>query len=194
MPPLFPFSVFLTPAPEPFERLSRTIRDLAKRFDSPAFEPHVTVYGGRCSDPETLLPLLSAAVDGIPAFPLRVRGIEYTEEFFKSFFIRFEEHPLLRTIHDRVREGAETDSGYRLMPHLSLLYADLPAGVKEALVLDLQPGPEILFDEVRLVSPKDPEKGWLDTPGWRTIGRRKLDGDSGSFGSGRDKSSAQTAD
>jgi putative hydrolase of the HAD superfamily len=173
---LFPFSVFLTPATDEFDRLSAIIRRLAERFGSPVFEPHVTVYGGRCPNRESLLPLLSAA-DGIPPFSLPVLGIGQTEEFFKSFFIRFEEHPLLRVIHDRVREQVEVDSGYRLIPHLSLMYADLPRGVKEPLAREVSPGREILFDEVKIVAPVDPDKGWLDTPGWRTIGRRKLAAD-----------------
>jgi len=170
----FPFSFFLTPAPEEFRRLSRTIHDLSARFSSPAFEPHLTIYGGRTTDPERLLPVLEAAAEGVAPFALQVRGVEYTEEFFKSFFIRFEEHPSLLTIHDRIRDAMEADSGYRLMPHLSLLYADLPEEVKEPLSREISPGREIFFDEVKLVSPVDPVRGWLDTPGWRIVGRRKL--------------------
>lgn len=63
------------------------------------------------------------------------------------------------------------DSRYSLVPHLSLLYADIPLAAKKmaarAVLLDRE---EMHFDEVKIVVP-DPVAGWRDTRRWQTLFR-----------------------
>jgi putative hydrolase of the HAD superfamily len=170
-------SVFLTPAPEDFAFLAGMIRELSPKFDAPPFEPHVTVYSGMFPDPAAVQRALAAAVAGTPPLTLRVRGIGCTEEYFKTLFIEFEEDALLRSLHDRIKAECGVGSCYELIPHLSLLYADLPLRDKEALArrvaLDRT---EIRFDEVKLVTPLNLQEGWRDPMLWKTLARVKLGG------------------
>lgn len=172
-------SVFLTPAGDDFACLDRLIWETGARYDLPPFEPHVTVYSGVFPDPDILRMALEAAVAGVSAITLAVRGIGCTPDYFKTLFIEFEEHPLLRLIHNRLKEECGEVSRYELAPHLSLLYAELPLGDKEALaagmVLDRC---ELHFDEVKIVTPLNRVQGWRDTMQWQTIYRKKLEGES----------------
>jgi len=169
------FSLFLTPNDADFVHLEAMIRELGVACAAPPFEPHVTVYSGSLTDPDLLKRAVIAAVKGLGPFPLKVAGIGCSMEYFKSLYIEFEESPLLRGIHDRLKWGLGEDSGYRLIPHLSLLYSEMPLGEKEAMarriVMDSE---EILFDRVKVVAPQDPFQGWRDTGGWSTMFSMRL--------------------
>jgi len=170
-------SVFLTPAREDFAYLDRLIRERCAGLDLPPFEPHVTLYSGMFSDTALLESAMEAAVAGAPPITLSVRGIGCTPEYFKTLFIEFEEHPLLRHIHDRMKQECGDLDPYEFAPHLSLLYADLPLGEKEALAartsLDRS---ELHFDQVKIVTPLNRVEGWRDTMQWQTINLAKLTG------------------
>ncbi len=169
------FSVFLTPSAEDFTWTGNLISELCGKFDEPPFEPHITVCSGTLSDLDVLKKAVSGAAAGESPFPLRVRGIGFSGEYFRTLFIEFDEHPVLRRIHERIRAAAGSDSGHELFPHLSLLYKDMPLRDKGALarrvVLDKT---AIQFDGLKIVSPRNLEQGWRDTGQWQTLFRVKL--------------------
>lgn len=172
------FSLFLTPCEADFTYLETMIRETSAACGASPFEPHVTVYSGNLVDPELLGKGVCGAVKGVEPFSLKITGIGFSLEYFKTLYVEFEESPLLCGIHDRLKRGLGEDSGYRLIPHLSLLYSDMPLAEKEALArrIVLDRG-EILFDRVKVVAPQNPEEVWRDIGGWRTMFSARLGGD-----------------
>jgi 2'-5' RNA ligase len=169
------YSVFLAPSGADFAYTANLIREICGKYDEAPFEPHVTVYSGEFSDLDTLRKVISAAVSGIQPFSLRILGVSCSEEYFKSLFIEFAEDPVLRGIHAKIRAGVETGSRYELVPHLSLLYSDMPLRHKEALAKRVLPDRSgINFDEVKIVTPGNREEGWRDTGQWQTLFRVRL--------------------
>lgn len=171
------FSVFLVPAKDDRRWAQGVIAELAARYDAPLFEPHVTVYGGSYTEDAELEPvrraLAGAAAEGGP-ITLRVIGLGVTEEYFKTLFVSFGEDPRLRRLNEAVKGTVARDSGYELVPHLSLLYADIPLAAKEmaagTVSLDRE---EMRFDDVKIVAP-DPVTGWRDAMRWQTLFRVRL--------------------
>lgn len=171
-------SVFLTPAGDDFAYLERLIRETCAGCALPPFEPHVTLFSGMFPDPFLLEKWVDAAVAGVSQITLAVRGIACTPEYFKALFIEFEEHPVLRRIHERLKGECSDLSPYGLSPHLSILYAELPLREKEALAARIHIARcELSFDEVRIVTPLNRVEGWRDTMQWQTIYRVKLAGE-----------------
>lgn len=173
------FSVFLVPAAAERRWAEGVIDELAARYDAPSFEPHVTVYGGPFAEEAELEPVrraLAEATAQTPPITLRVTGLQVTEEYFKSLFVAFEDEPALRRIHEMVKGAVSRDSGYVLVPHLSLLYADIPLAAKEmaASTVSLDRS-EMRFDRLKIVAP-DPVTGWSDAKRWRTLFGVRLDG------------------
>ncbi|HLO27064.1 MAG TPA: hydrolase, partial [Geobacteraceae bacterium] len=171
------FSLFLTPCEADYVYLAAMIEGLGAAYGAFPFEPHVTVYSGDLPDPGLLKRAVAAAVEGVAPFLLKVAGIGCSEEYFKSLYVAFRDSALLRGIHERLKVGLGEDSGYRLVPHLSLLYSDIPLGKKEELarrmVLERD---EILFDRVKVVSPGNVREGWRDVMEWRTLFSVRLGG------------------
>jgi len=171
------FSVFLVPAADDCRWAEGVIRELSARYDAPFFEPHVTVYGGSFTEDAELEPVrraLAEAAAEMGPVTLRVTGLGVTEEYFKTLFVSFEEEPRLRRLHEAVKGAVADDSGYVLVPHLSLLYADIPLAAKEmaARTVSLHRD-EMRFDEVKIVAP-DPVTGWSDARRWQTLFRVRL--------------------
>lgn len=173
------FSVFLVPSRNDRRWAEGVIAELAARYDAPPFEPHVTVYGGSYTGESELEPVRRALAEAAAAtdpITLRVTGLGVTEEYFKTLFVAFEEEPSLRRLHEMVKGAVVRDSGYELVPHLSLLYADMPLEAKEiaasTVFLDRE---EMRFDEVKIVAP-DPVTGWSDARRWQTLFRVRLGG------------------
>ena len=171
------FSVFLTPSADDFDYAGNLIREFCAKYDEPPFEPHVTVYSGALSDPEALKKAVTDAAAGVPPFSLRVRRVGYSDEYFKTLFIEFEENAVLRGIYERIRAGDDAETGYELIPHLSLLYKEMPLRDKEALARRVRiDRPEIHFDQLKIVSPRNETGGWRDTGQWQTLFRVRLEG------------------
>lgn len=167
------YSLFLTPSPDDFAYTADLIRDLSASQGTAPFEPHVTVHSGNLRDLETLMALVTDAVTAIPPFALRIRGVASSESYFRSLFMEFEESPLLRGIHDRMRGGGE--KGYLLDPHLSLMYGEMPRHRREALARGVKlERSEIHFDQVKIMTPRNRQKGWRDTVQWQTLFRFRL--------------------
>lgn len=171
------FSLFLTPCAGDFACLETLIGKVSADCGVAPFEPHVTVYSGRYAGPELMKRAMLRAVHGVAPFSLKVAGIGFSLEYFKTLFVELGEDPLLRGIHDRMKQTLGEDSGYRLVPHLSLLYAELPLAETEAMArrtaLDRS---EILFDRVKIVVPRNPDQGWRDTGRWETMFSATLGG------------------
>lgn len=164
------FSVFLTPAAPDFAYTQKLIEEYCAKFDQPSFEPHVTVYTGDLTDPERLKMAVSHAAAEVSPYSLRVRGIGCSDEYFRTLFIELEENRLLREIFENIHSGFGGRGDYRLFPHLSLLYMDMPLRDKKALArrvkLDRE---EILFDRLKLVTPGNDGEGWRDPAKWETL-------------------------
>ncbi|MRR57953.1 MAG: hypothetical protein EG824_07070 [Deltaproteobacteria bacterium] len=169
------YSIFVTPSGVDFTYTANLIRELCGKYDGHPFEPHVTVFSGEHSDLAALRKAVTVAVNGIRPFSLRVRGIGCGEEYFRSMFLEFEENPVLRELHERIRDAVEPESRKLFFPHLSLLYSDMPLRHKVALAKRIVPDRSVIqFDEVKIVTPRNLKEGWRDTVQWQTLFRTGL--------------------
>ena len=167
-------AVFLTPAAVDFSYADGIIRELSAKLDATLFEPHLTVCSGFCADPELLKRVLAEAAQALPPLTLRVRGVGCSEAYFRTLYIEFEPDPLLIGLRERVGVAVERpDNGF--LPHLSLLYREMPLAEKESLARRLHLGrKEITFDSLKVVTPANIQDGWRDTHRWATLYRAEL--------------------
>ncbi|SNB46723.1 2'-5' RNA ligase family protein [Geobacter sp. DSM 9736] len=164
------YSVFLAPAGDDLAYTEALVRAWCARFGMTPFEPHVTVYSVLLTDPEELKRAVTEAVRGVDPFSLHCRRVGAMEEYFKTLFIELDESVTLRKIHDGIKSRMGNDSGYRLFPHLSLLYRDMPLEEKRELARQVRlDREELLFDRIKVATPGNIREGWRDTGDWRTI-------------------------
>ena len=152
----------------------RIINDLARRYDAPVFEPHVTVH--------VAADQVNAAAKALDEVARRRKftgltplGIAESDEFIKTLFVRFAMTAELRKINGIIRQATKDSSQYELKPHLSLLYKNLESATRSELAASIRvPLAEIHFDSLQAIRCVSPTQTATDVEAWELITARVL--------------------
>ena len=151
------------------------IHDLAQTYEAPIFEPHVTLYAGTYTPDERLDSILAQAACGVGPVSLQVDTVLYTEAFTKTLFVQFRPSPQLRQLSERIRAYASQPCEYRLDPHLSLMYRQMPEAEKRRIAASIQvPLAVVTFDELCVTVTPTPTRSAQDVARWDIRWRQKL--------------------
>jgi len=165
---------WLIPAEPAHSFFQGVINDLARRYDAPIFEPHLTVHVG-ANDAHAAKKALSTAARECEPIDLKSAGIDHSDEFIKTLFVQLAPNKKLRQLNDIIRNAAEDSCGYELNPHLSLLYEKMPAVVRRQLAGSIKvPFSEVTFDTLKAVRCVSPTQSRADVEAWRVIATGEL--------------------
>ncbi len=167
-------SYWLVPAEPDKFRLQRMIFALARRFDAPRFEPHVTIYSGPHAAQDGVAEILAAATRGISEITLKVAGVAHSEEFTKTLSLQFASDERLLNLSHELKRLSGAPANYDLNPHLSLVYAPLAPDVKAALAGDLMYPASIHFNFVKAIVGTSRTQTRQDIEAWRVVAERRL--------------------
>ena len=85
------FSLWLMPSGDLYEALAHTILRLSRVYQTPAFEPHVTLLG-ELTEPETeVLSKTQHLASLIRPCEIRLSRADYLSDYFRCLFLRVEE-------------------------------------------------------------------------------------------------------
>ena len=167
---------WLIPARPAQSLFQEIINDLARRYDAPVFEPHVTIHAGadRVDLAETAL---ADAAHKCTPVKLKPLGIQQSDEFVKTLFLQFESNAELRQMNEIIRNTAQGSSEYDLKPHLSLLYKKMEAGARRQLAASIIVRfPDITFDRIKAVRCVSPTQSRADVEAWRLTAATSFSG------------------
>ncbi len=160
---------WLIPAEPAHTFFQRIIDDLARRFDAPVFEPHVTLHVGADRADSAQEALAESARECTP-IKLKPLGIQESAEFVKTLFVQFALTAELCHVKGIIRDAAQDSSQYELKPHLSLLYNKLEPAVRRELAASIVvPFSQITFDRIKAVRCVSPTQSRADVESWRVI-------------------------
>jgi len=139
------YSLWLMPSGEIRQRLAGTILELSRQYATPAFEPHVTLASSIVDPVREATAKMRELARRIPPFPVRLAPVEGLDEYFRCLFVRVATtHPILRA-NKVAREVFRLAQQPAFMPHLSLLYGNLPVSVKQRIITSLDRQFELEF-------------------------------------------------
>ena len=150
------------------------VNDLARRYDAPVFEPHVTVHVA-ANRAEAGQQALAGATRECTPITLKPVGIDHSDEFIKTLFVQFELSKELQEINAIIRRAARDSSQYELQPHLSLLYNKMAAATRGELAASITlPFSEIIFDAIKAVRCVSPTRTSADVEAWHVVAAASL--------------------
>jgi 2'-5' RNA ligase len=150
------------------------IEELARRYDAPVFEPHVTVHVGE-DHADAAEKALSRASRECQRINLKQPGIDHSDEFIKTLFVQFAPDKKLQRLRAIIRAAAQDPVRYQLKPHLSLLYKNIPVAARRALADSITvPFSEVTFDGLRAVRCVSPTQSRADVEAWQVMATREL--------------------
>lgn len=138
---------WLVPAQPARELFRELIRILAKEFDAPRFEPHLTIFAEPPNPQSDVLRHLKAK-----PVRLQMRGISYSAQFTKTLFVRLKSNKSLERLVADLGHVAKKPIKLQVDPHISLLYKKLPPSVKRQLAATIKlPFKQVIFDSIKTV-------------------------------------------
>ena len=148
-------SIWLMPAAADAAAFERMVDDLARRFGSPLFQPHLTLVEDMERGVADLAPLVEEVTAGIGSFTAPVAAIGVSALFFRSFYARFvAEGPLLELKRRAIEKILSSDI-MEFMPHISLAYGVAETLEKRGAVAEAENlllGKPVDFDRVCVVA------------------------------------------
>jgi hypothetical protein len=163
---------WLIPAAPKRELFRELIRILAKQFDAPEFEPHLTIMAApedRAS-PQKILRAIKAT-----PIRLKVRDISFSTKFTKSLFVRLTPGKAFGKLAADLARATGSRAKPPAQPHMSLLYQEMPATSKKQLVSTIKlPFREVVFDSIKVVRCASPTKTSADVESWHVVAKKSL--------------------
>jgi 2'-5' RNA ligase len=131
------FSLWLMPRGEVRDDLAALIADLARRLETEAFEPHVTLLAGLEAPEAEVVERARALASSLSPLTLAPAEIDGTEEHFRCLFLRMAAAPGLRRARSSAARAFGCDPDAPFDPHLSLVYGRLDPAAKAGLKQEL---------------------------------------------------------
>lgn len=148
-------SIWLMPRAEDERTFETVVRALAARFDSPVFQPHLTLVEDMPRACEDLEPVLARLADGVRRFQSSVDAVEESPLYYRSLYARFAVDAPLRSLKEKAVGLFGVGSLGTFVPHVSLAYGVPESPDKThavaALRRDLQ-GMALTFDRICIVA------------------------------------------
>lgn len=135
--------------------LQTMITHLARTYDGPVFEPHVTVLGGipNLTEKEAIEKTSLLATKLTP-YEVRFDRIGMFDEYHRALFIRMKEDEKTDEAFLRAERMFHHTDYPRYLPHLSLFYGNHPVEKKNQMIADvtIDPGQSFVADTLHLYS------------------------------------------
>jgi 2'-5' RNA ligase len=167
---------WLTPAQPARNVFDNMIVDLARRYNAPVFEPHVTIHVGsdRTGAAEEIT--LQAAL-GCEPVEVKLLAVCHSGEFIKTLFVQLALNARLRRLNETIRGAVQDSADYQLEPHLSLLYKKMSILARRELARSIKlPFSEVVFDSIKAVRCASPTRNRADVEEWRVVATKALGG------------------
>jgi 2'-5' RNA ligase len=165
---------WLMPTEPAHSCFQQIINHLARRFDAPVFEPHVTIHVGE-DHAHAAAQALTDAARKCTSIRLTPLGIDQSDEFIKTLFVQFALSADLRRLNEIIGNAAHDSSSYQLKPHLSLLYKKLAAATRRELAASINvPLSQVTFDAIKAVRCVSPTRTRGDIDAWQVVTLEKL--------------------
>jgi 2'-5' RNA ligase len=114
--------------------LARIIVRLSQQYETPRFEPHLTLLGQIAMEHGDAANRTARLASRLRTFQVVLNGLSYRGEFFRALFLEAERTPPLMEAYRTACVIFDRKPEETFLPHISVLYGDLPATTKDALI------------------------------------------------------------
>lgn len=155
------YSLWLCPEENVLPRIRRWMSSLESTFDSPAFEPHITILGEIENAPETLIRFASRMAEVLLPCEVNFKKITYSSDYFRALALEAAlPGSILQARSLLCAEIGKTDLPYN--PHLSLLYGEFSENEKKAAfeTLHLRLPLALSFGKLKVVKTEGEVSSW----------------------------------
>ena len=144
-------SIWLIPAPKDAQYIQAIINNLAATYQAPVFDSHCTLYSPTDLPAAELKQILEQSANNMKSFYVKKAMISHTENIWKTIFIELLRSPELEQLQQAVISQFPKGQPYEFLPHISLLYKEIPDKKKEDIIRNLQVKNSFKMDKIAAV-------------------------------------------
>ena len=141
-------SIWLIPAPADAQYLQGIINNLAATYQAPVFNTHCTLYSPTDLPALEIKKILEQSANNMESFYVKKATISHTENIWKTIFIELLKSPELEQLQQAVISQFPEGQPYEFLPHISLLYKEIPDKKKEDIIRNLQVKNSFKMDKI----------------------------------------------
>jgi 2'-5' RNA ligase len=148
------YALWIIPDGKAFSDLKKRIDLISCMYSTPSFIPHITILGRVTGCENALISKGIRLSSIIRPFHISLTTIEYSDEYFRCLFIKSERSKELIDLHKKTKTIFNIKNRKYYMPHMSLMYGNLPFHLKKKIISDMGKGyPEhIAIKSIHLVA------------------------------------------
>lgn len=171
------YSLWLMPSGQAYRRLRGIILKLGGQYSTPIFKPHVTLLGRIVAPRREVLEKSARLARGMRPLVIRLGSLDGLDEHYRCLFVRAAKTRPLRDAYRAACQIFSVKKRPAYMPHLSLIYGDLPPRLKEQIIRRLGGRLALEFEvrSLRLYSTTGKPRAWRQIEAFDLSGV-KLDG------------------
>jgi len=166
------YALWLVPEDAAASQLHSVIRQLADRYTTPVFSPHMTLLGWVKGEETELAGKLEALAARLTPIQARLTGFAGAPYYFRCFYSPVESSTELRQAVDEASHAFGASAGSDFQPHISLIYGQLDRDEKKTI-----PGQigekvprKLLFNRLQLI------RITVSVSGWETVAEAQIPG------------------
>ncbi len=155
------FSLWLVPDAKANDVLRDIIHRLSLEYQSPFFEPHITLASSSTHSYESMEAITKELATSWQPLELMLTEVTYTPTFYQSLMIRVPAKTGLLSVRKKVLKGLGVDNGHWI-PHVSLLYKELEVEEKKNIINRIGDRFDLAFkpDKVYLMNTSGRPEKW----------------------------------
>ncbi len=116
------YSLWIVPPGDLYDRLRQLIDNVAARYGTPTFEPHVTLAPNLSAARETIAEVAARHAQQIEPFDITLTDLATADSYFYNVFHPVRAPVALDTLHNAVCREPESAIPGPYRPHLSVAY------------------------------------------------------------------------
>lgn len=131
------YSIWIIPPQPLYSQLENTIDTLARKYNGPVFEPHMTLLGNIDRDLSEVKQKVKEVANRIEKLELSLGPVSFSTTYFQSVFVRVNSTAQLMQLNLEAKKlfGMENNV---FMPHISLLYGEHDMVTREKAASEIQ--------------------------------------------------------
>ena len=129
------YSLWFMPENSIYNKFETIIKNLAKKYDTPTFKPHITLIGSITE--EDVFKKTELLSKKIKPFTIKIAKASFMFDYFRCVLALAEKSPEIMNAAKLAREIFTDYNKREYIPHLSLLYGDLSEEIKQKIVNEL---------------------------------------------------------
>ena len=116
------YSIWLTLEKDSRSSYRDLIIKLSKRFKSPSFEPHCTIYGRLDIDLDNIKPVIADLAKTRNQFSTTVKRLKSGKSKWKSLYLSINNNEEIKFLYGECKKKFGSSRKYAFDPHLSIAY------------------------------------------------------------------------